>query len=160
MVSSVNEWGADQTRILLLTDQALHRVKYNFAKEEVRQFSQFLLWVCSVSFLMWGSAPCRFSVGVCSVSFIIVWSIPYRSFYRGLLYKMWREMHCWCLVHCVRLLCCIRLIRRCDLRVRPWMQSCVDCTAHAAYAMTSCRCPHARLFQTPFSTLKNKIPKR
>ena len=35
MVSSVNEWGADQTRILLITDQALHRVKYNFIKEEV-----------------------------------------------------------------------------------------------------------------------------
>lgn len=56
MVSSVNEWGADQTRILLITDQALHRVKYNFAKEEVRQFPQFLLWLCSVSFLMWGSS--------------------------------------------------------------------------------------------------------
>ena len=28
-VSSVNEWGADQTRILLLTDEAIHRVKYD-----------------------------------------------------------------------------------------------------------------------------------
>lgn len=35
MVSSVNEWGADQTRILLVTDESLHRVKYNFQKEQV-----------------------------------------------------------------------------------------------------------------------------
>ena len=35
MVSSVNEWGADQTRILLISDESIHRVKYNFAKEEV-----------------------------------------------------------------------------------------------------------------------------
>ncbi|KAJ1493448.1 hypothetical protein T484DRAFT_1929332 [Baffinella frigidus] len=35
MVSSVNEWGADQTRILLLTDEALHRVKYDPHKEHV-----------------------------------------------------------------------------------------------------------------------------
>jgi len=35
MVSSVNEWGADQTRILLITDSCIHRVKYNFTKDEV-----------------------------------------------------------------------------------------------------------------------------
>mmetsp|Transcript_51303 Transcript_51303/g.127739 ORF Transcript_51303/g.127739 Transcript_51303/m.127739 type:complete len:275 (+) Transcript_51303:47-871(+) len=35
MVSSVNEWGADQTRILLISEDSIHRVKYNFAKEEV-----------------------------------------------------------------------------------------------------------------------------
>ena len=35
VVSSVNEWGADQTRILLLTDEAVHRVKYNFSTDEV-----------------------------------------------------------------------------------------------------------------------------
>ena len=35
MVSSVNEWGADQTRILLLTNEAVHRVKYNFHSNAV-----------------------------------------------------------------------------------------------------------------------------
>mmetsp|Transcript_12311 Transcript_12311/g.19393 ORF Transcript_12311/g.19393 Transcript_12311/m.19393 type:complete len:213 (-) Transcript_12311:453-1091(-) len=35
MVSSVNEWGADQTRILLVSDEALHRVKYNFNSDAV-----------------------------------------------------------------------------------------------------------------------------
>ena len=34
-VSSVNEWGADQTRILLLTDEAIHRVKYDPHNEKV-----------------------------------------------------------------------------------------------------------------------------
>ncbi|EKX50255.1 hypothetical protein GUITHDRAFT_104069 [Guillardia theta CCMP2712] len=35
MVSSVNEWGADQTRILLLTNQAIHRVKFDFHRDKV-----------------------------------------------------------------------------------------------------------------------------
>ena len=34
-VSSVNEWGADQTRILLITDEALHRVKFDPHTEQV-----------------------------------------------------------------------------------------------------------------------------
>jgi len=35
MVSSVNEWGADQTRVLLVTNEAVHRVKYNFNTDVV-----------------------------------------------------------------------------------------------------------------------------
>jgi hypothetical protein len=35
LVSSVNEWGAEQTRILLMTDEALHRVKYDFTTDQV-----------------------------------------------------------------------------------------------------------------------------